>query len=317
MSGSDTFLLGLDVSKWQPTTPDLTGMHYLIARAGIGTQRDPTYGMHIAAAKAKGIATGSYWYNWGSLSVSDQVNAYIAAEGDVDLHVIDWEGTEGFTSGQTAHFIDLYKLRTGNRIGLYASESRFLDLGQDWDWIANYTREPTKHYNLWQYGPLHGADGNRLPGNLIDLSILIGKVARVADIDFIASPALVDLPENIAILNPDGSARLTNPGLRTSVFSPGTTVSAGGTTLRLINWTGSNLLLAAYGSKVTNVRALALTPPVVLPPDTTPFTQADIDAAVSAAVANTDEAIAQAMDDGADAERERIAAAEATRIRAI
>lgn len=305
MSGGDTFVQGVDVSKWQTSTPDLSGVHYLIARAGVGTKPDSMYATHIAAARRAGIVTGSYWYNWGSLSVSDQVNAYIAAEGTVDLHAIDWEGTEGFTAAQAQQFISLYRQRTGRRIGLYASESRFRDLGQDWDWIANYSQEPTKHYDLWQYGPFRGVDGDRLPGNLTDLQRLIGD-EPMTDIDFIAAPALVDLPQGISILNPDGSARLTNPMMRTGVFSPGTTMSAGGTRLRLINWTGSNLLLAAYGSMVTNVRDLSLTVPVPPAPDVTPFTQADIDAAVTAAVAAQQADCEGAVGSAVEAEQARI-----------
>jgi GH25 family lysozyme M1 (1,4-beta-N-acetylmuramidase) len=164
VSGGDSALLGVDVSKWQTTTPSLIGIDFLIARAGIGTKLDAYYDMHIANARKAAIVTGSYWFNWGTLSVSDQVAAYARSEGDVDLHVIDWEGADGFTAAQTADFIRRYRALTGNRIGLYASESRFRDLGQDWDWIANYSREPIKHYDIWQYGPYHGADGNRFPG---------------------------------------------------------------------------------------------------------------------------------------------------------
>lgn len=162
----------IDVSKWQTSLPNLSGVLGVIARAGIGTKPDLMFTTHIANARRAGKWVGSYWYNWGDLSVSDQVTAYIAREeavGGVSLHVIDWEGQEGFTKGQTADFIRIYRARTGNKIGLYASESWFTDVGQDWNWIANYSRQPIKQWDMWQYGPYLGVDGNYAKQAILDL----------------------------------------------------------------------------------------------------------------------------------------------------
>jgi N-acetylmuramoyl-L-alanine amidase-like protein len=96
------------------------------------------------------------------------------------------------------------------------------------------------------------------PGKLIHWDLLGGHGTLMTDIDIKSDPALVDVPAGISILNPDGSKRLTNPDLRTDVVSPGTSLSAGGTVMRLLVWSEPDptpdLLLAAYGSKVTNVR---------------------------------------------------------------
>ena len=162
----------IDVSKWQSSLPDLSGVLGVIARAGIGTKPDAMFTTHIANARKAGKWVGSYWYNYGSLSVGDQVDAYIAREkevGGVQLHAIDWEGADGYTAAQTADFIRLYKARTGNRIALYASEGRFRNLGQDWDWVANYSREPAWPYDMWQYGPFRGVDGNLARQRVLDL----------------------------------------------------------------------------------------------------------------------------------------------------
>ena len=162
----------IDVSEWQSKLPDLAGVMGVIARAGIGTKPDAMFLSHIAQAKRAGLWVGSYWYNWGALSVSDQVNAYIAREkqvGGVALHTIDWEGAEGFTAAETADFIRIYKTRTGEPICLYASEGRYRDLGQDADWVANYSREPARAYDMWQYGSFRGVDGNHARQRIIDL----------------------------------------------------------------------------------------------------------------------------------------------------
>lgn len=162
----------IDVSKWQSSLPDLSGVLGVIARAGIGTSPDTMFAAHITAARKAGLWVGSYWYNWGSLSISDQVDAYIAREkavGGVNLHVLDWEGNEGFTAAQSAEFMRIYKARTGDPIGLYASEGRYRELGQDWRWIANYSQEPAKVYDMWQYGPFRRVDGNHARQRILDL----------------------------------------------------------------------------------------------------------------------------------------------------
>jgi len=162
----------IDVSKWQSSLPDLTGVIGVICRAGIGTAPDTKFTSHIAAARSAGKWVGSYWFGWGSLSVSEQVDAYIAREkevGGVSLHAIDWESADGLTAAQAADFIRIYKARSGNPILLYASESRFRDLGQDANWIANYSQEPQKAYDMWQYGPFRGVDGNHATQRILDL----------------------------------------------------------------------------------------------------------------------------------------------------
>lgn len=171
----------IDVSKWQSSLPSLVGVIGVIARAGIGTAPDVKFKNHIADARAAGKWVGSYWFGWGALSVSDQVDAYIAREqevGGVSLHVLDWESAEGLTAAQAADFIRIYKSRAGEPIALYASESRFRDLGQDWNWIANYSNEPTKAYDMWQYGPFRGVDGNHATQRILDLVAGATDMAR-------------------------------------------------------------------------------------------------------------------------------------------
>lgn len=171
-AGDGTVGTVIDVSKWQSSLPSLKGVLGVIARAGIGTKPDDMFTGHIAAARKAGLWVGSYWYNIGSLTPAAEVNAYIAREaevGGVALHTIDWEGADGFTAAQTAEFIRIYKARTGDPIGMYASEGRYRDLGQDFNWIANYSQEPSKSYDMWQYGPFRGVDGNNARQRILDL----------------------------------------------------------------------------------------------------------------------------------------------------
>jgi len=275
VSGADTFLQGVDVSKYQSQTPSLAGVHFLIARAGIAEKPDPTYGMHIANAKKAGIATGSYYYNWGALSVSEQVDYYRKIEGDVDIHVIDWEGTEGFTAAQTADFIRIYKARSGNRMFLYASEGRFRDLGQDGNWIANYSREPSKAYDIWQYGPFRGADGNRIRGTIIDLNRIIGHTGAN---DMSISTSGLTLTTDYAVSLPAGSAVHESPdGASPLVGTFGGQVDYFGSTggFKAVRVAGVNGSVIGY----TATAATAFRKPAVPVVDPTPFTQVDVDKA--------------------------------------
>lgn len=216
-----TALVGADVSKYQLVS-DWTGQDiaYLIARAGIGTLPDPRYDAHVAASRKRGILTGSYWYGIGNidgLTVAEQVDAYIATEGDVDLHALDWEGADGFSASQCVDFMNAYRRKTGNRIGLYASESRFRDLGQDWNWIANYSAKPTKRFDIWQYGPLvPGVDGDRFYGSLDELKALTGG----ADMNYAAvtdeTPRLTDVIVGDALYELDGVTKIASSTVATA-----------------------------------------------------------------------------------------------------
>lgn len=233
----------IDVSKYQPSLPSLTGVIGVIARAGIGTKPDPMFVSHITDGRAAGKWVGSYWYNWGALTPSEQVNAYIAREqevGGVDLHTIDWEGSEGFTAAQTAEFIRIYQQRTGDPILLYASEGRFRDLGQDGNWIANYSSEPNKAYDMWQYGPFRGVDGNHAKQKIIDLvrgTTMAGPEVR--NLTSLLGTATVVGTGHSAILANDGSLIGLAPGTVKDVVATGTVAP----------WAGHSGVLYLVGSE--------------------------------------------------------------------
>jgi hypothetical protein len=164
---------GIDVSHHQSTTPGLSGLGFLIARKSIGTQQDEKYGLHIGNARRAGLLTGAYHFNWSTLSVADQVRAFLANVGDVDFYALDVEpdsGTPAFSRTQARDFIARVQ-DTGRECGLYMSESAFFDAGQDWNWIANWSNRPSSPYRFWQYhgGPI---DRNRFEGTLAQLRAL-------------------------------------------------------------------------------------------------------------------------------------------------
>ena len=174
---------GIDVSKWQTSLPSLDAVDFLFARASIGTQADERYAQHIATAKAAGIVTGAYHFNWDTISVAAQVTTFIAEAGDVDLYALDVEGANAFNLAQSTEFIRLMHA-AGLKCGLYHSASGFFDAGQDFDWVAKWSTTPPVKWDFWQYtsdGSLPGYSGrldfDRFNGTLDELHALAGQEA--------------------------------------------------------------------------------------------------------------------------------------------
>jgi GH25 family lysozyme M1 (1,4-beta-N-acetylmuramidase) len=170
-------VLGIDVSKWQVKTPKLTGKSMLFARASIGTVVDPRYKRHIKNARKAGLVVGAYHFNWDTVPVAAQVQAFLAAAGAVHFYFLDVEGKHAFDRNQTEDFIDRMHA-AGKRCGLYHSASGYFDAGQDYDWVARWSSSPPEqHWDFWQYrgSPL---DLNRFNGTLAQLQALAGIVPK-------------------------------------------------------------------------------------------------------------------------------------------
>lgn len=153
---------GLDVSKWQATTPPLEGFDFLIARASIGLTADERYAEHIAKARTAGLVTGAYHFNWKELDPVEQARFFVKTAGDVGYLFIDVEGDHAFSKEQTIAFVDEVH-RLGRRVGLYHSASGFFDAGQDYDWVAHWGVDaPTRAWDFHQFtssGSVPGYDG--------------------------------------------------------------------------------------------------------------------------------------------------------------
>jgi hypothetical protein len=273
----------IDVSKWQSSLPDLTGVIGVIARAGIGTAPDQMFVKHCADALSAGKWIGSYWFNYGPLTVVEQVDAYIERERlfpELSLHVIDWEGADGFTADQTRDFIRIYRAKTGRPIGLYASESRFRDLGQDWNWIANYSGEPRKSWDMWQYGPYHGVDGNFAKASILELV----KGDPVDSFNSVATAMVVKVKMNAKVFP---NSDLTGTPITLSAGRLFDYHGVFGNGARVITWEnapGDNTVYPIKDGWSGFVHRDFTDIPFAKPeaPDTTPFDQADIDAAKDA-----------------------------------
>jgi hypothetical protein len=169
-SPSDHPVKGIDVSKWQSTTPSLTGLRFLIARASIGTAPDVRYQMHIANARKAGLLVGAYHFNWDTsvVSVAAQAQAFLKAAGKVDFYFIDVEAEHAFTKAETAKFIDVVQA-AGIRIGLYHSLSGYFEAGQDYDWVAKWSStSPNRPWDFWQHR-----------GSPLDLNVFNGTLAQL------------------------------------------------------------------------------------------------------------------------------------------
>ena len=168
-------LEGIDVSRWQATTPSLSGKSFLFARATYGTVADAMYATHIANARKAGLLVGAYAFGVGDVPVADQVAAFLATAGSVHFYVLDLErngSRTSMTGTQAAAFIVAVRAK-GHPCGLYHSESGFPSLGQSYNWIANWSQIPAIGWTFWQYrgSPL---DLDRFNGDLAKLRVLGG-----------------------------------------------------------------------------------------------------------------------------------------------
>lgn len=319
---------GIDVSKWQPSTPSLAGLDFLIARASIGTTPDATYSMHIRNARNAGLLVGAYHANWSTLSIKAQVDAFLAKAGDVDFYFVDvedWSGVPRFSRAQTEEFIERTRDRVGS-CGLYMSQSGYYtDVDNDYRWVARWgTLPPAINWAFWQYqgSPL---DKNRYNGSLTNLRALARK----------GEPIVTPLPVSSQV------PRLVSKGTKTNFYDlDGQTVvrSADSLTERLSPYGAGPVVNgeSEYRAVFSGARVLLVRPSVYKPvPDATPYGEAAIteakeagaaeqaaadQAAIDAAVAAAEAANQQLSTAAAD-ERERIALArgevEADVIRAL
>jgi hypothetical protein len=139
---------GIDISKYQRTTPPLAGLSFAFARATYATTVDPKYAMHVANFRRAGIVVGAYHFGVGFVTPLAQVKAFIAVAKEADVLVLDLErdSTKTMTRAQGREFIRrLRAAAPGKTILLYSSRGTWPgDLGQDANWVADYTGQPDR-----------------------------------------------------------------------------------------------------------------------------------------------------------------------------
>ena len=163
----------IDISQWQGH-PDFaqvkaSGVSRVIMRAADGEGHlfvDSVYVANRTAARAAGLAVGSYFFNGPAATPTASADYYIAAidyqPGDVVA--VDVEGVAGvmWNPGQVLEFVNRVKAVLGVAPLVYMSAS--VTWAQDWSavvatgaplWVAQYGPAPTVGYwgswALWQY----------------------------------------------------------------------------------------------------------------------------------------------------------------------
>ncbi len=177
---------GIDISKWQgaPDWGKLAAQHasgtldFVILRAGYGANTiDPTFEANYAAATARGIPLGAYWYAyWQQATPAQEAAAFLAAVQGKTLQYGVWYDVEyekSITSLSSTARTDktLQALAvlaaSGRYCGLYASTDMInnrmeYDRLRSYDiWVAQYSAKCTCKvpYGLWQYSSTGSADG--------------------------------------------------------------------------------------------------------------------------------------------------------------
>src|SRR5450830_1640669 len=136
-------LNGIDISKYQTTTPSLVGKDFVFVKATDGLDIDPMYTTHVSNVLKAGKVLGAYafGYDLPTYSAEDQARAFLLNT-TTQLLALDLENSKlPMTNAQGAAFI-AYVHSKGHKIGLYHSDSGFPNLGQDWNWVANWSTPP-------------------------------------------------------------------------------------------------------------------------------------------------------------------------------
>lgn len=201
---------GIDISKWQATTPSLTGLDFAFARSTYATTVDPKYAMHTAAFRAAGLVVGAYHFGVGFVSPAEQVRAFLAVAKNADLLALDLErdSTATMTAAQAREFIAAIHA-AGRTVGLYHSRSGFPSLGQDWNWVAKWgTTPPDMTWAFWQWqgSPL---DRDKFNGDITKLRQLIPQEAEMAAAITDERPGLMNVPAGTALYDLDSKTVLT------------------------------------------------------------------------------------------------------------
>lgn len=146
-------LKGIDVSSYQGSTPDLSGLDFVFIKVteGLGYV-SPKWVSQRQAARARGVVTGFYHYPNISNSAVAEADHFLSqinlAAGD--LLVLDWEWYgQNVTDAQARAYKDAWlayvKAKVpGHKVGIYADTGNWKNVDQnsncgDFLWIADYT----------------------------------------------------------------------------------------------------------------------------------------------------------------------------------
>lgn len=142
-------LRGIDVSSYQPSSYDTTGLSFVFVKATEGrTYTNPRLAAQTRTARDAGLVVGFYHFLWpGNLTAQAEYFLAKAPERAGDILAVDWETTgEGTraTNAEKDRFLrKLKELRPDHRVVLYCNRDFWLTVDTtsyagDALWIADY-----------------------------------------------------------------------------------------------------------------------------------------------------------------------------------
>ncbi len=133
-------LQGIDISQHQGAAvlSDTSGLSFVVLRATIGTIVDTDFELFYPRARAAGLVVMAYHYGYpaDTVSVEAQVSKFLSIAAQTDFLWLDQEQS-GFNDAQAQKFVDLVHA-AGRKIGLYHSASGFGGVLADARWVADY-----------------------------------------------------------------------------------------------------------------------------------------------------------------------------------
>lgn len=133
----------------------LAGCDFAIARASIGNGFDPAFAADLNTMQSMGLVTGAYHYATYGPGPTRQAALFIRHAADAEFLVIDAESTVlRYPKTIRAIIANTKRLDPRHRkVGLYSSEGTWPgNLGQDFNWVANWSHAPTTvEWRFWQY----------------------------------------------------------------------------------------------------------------------------------------------------------------------
>jgi GH25 family lysozyme M1 (1,4-beta-N-acetylmuramidase) len=143
-------LRAVDLSHYQTTTTagvikdassgvvlgKLTDYPVVIVKATHGSAQNSGWATHSANVRRAGSVLGAYHWLTDTDPMADQVAKFLAVAKSADFLVVDQE-ENGVSDAETQQFIDAIR-SAGRPIGLYHSASGFGGVNSDFQWVADY-----------------------------------------------------------------------------------------------------------------------------------------------------------------------------------
>lgn len=188
MSFTPAGVIGVDLSEYQQPSPSLAGVAYVLIKVSEGLRDDPMFLAHLANANEHAIPALGYHFSRSSVDVAAALAHFLSrvqGRGLVGL-ALDVEGNDAFTKPECAQWHAGIRA-AGSPSGQYQPAGQRFDAGQDWNWIADYRTSsrpggPPKPWDVWQYGPRGGIDGDVLAGSLASFLAKTGGTVAQAPI---------------------------------------------------------------------------------------------------------------------------------------